>query len=252
MMATHNKALPEKLRHDAIIEAIFEVRFDMTVMIPEIFFGQLAACELWKKFEQHRMPAYAIPTPLRQADVNLRFQPVFELREAKGHRSVRIGSNVFSYHQMSPYVGGDKFILELSEAIDILFEKAKGLNVRRLGFRYINALIPDIHDIRSIAALDLKLAIAGESVSDQVNINYTKDLSDDTRCTVRIATPDFVQGVLPPNTAVMIDVDVFTKDSFRTKENTKVKEWVKYAHIKEKEQFFRLLTDKTIDFLKEN
>jgi uncharacterized protein (TIGR04255 family) len=250
-MATHNKALPEKLRHDAIIEAVFEVRFDMT-MIPEIFFGQLAEYEPWKRFEQQRMPAYAIPTPLRQADLNLRFQPVFELREAKGHRSVRIGANVFSYHLMFPYIGGDEFMLELSEAIDILFKKAKGLNVRRLGFRYINALIPDIHGIRSISALDLKLAIAGESVSNQVNINFTKDLSVDTLCTVRIATPDFVQGTLPPNTVVMIDVDVFTKESFRTKENTKVKRWVEYAHAEEKKQFFRLLTDETIDFLKEN
>src|SRR5208282_4865763 len=122
MIAARDKPIPLKLRHDAIIESILEIRF-FTTTIPEIFFGQLAACEHWKGFEQRRLPAYQIPAPLRQADLNLRFQPVFELREVNGHRSVRIGANVLSYHQTSPYVGGNKFMSELSEAIDILFEK---------------------------------------------------------------------------------------------------------------------------------
>jgi uncharacterized protein (TIGR04255 family) len=97
----------------------------------------------------------------------------------------------------------------------------------------------------------LKLSIEAESVSNNVNINFTTELSADTQCTVRIATTEFVQGVLPQGTSVLIDVDVFTKESFKTQDAQKVKEWVTAAHTREKEQFFRLLTADTIDALEE-
>ena len=39
-MATR-KHIPAKLKHDAIVEALLEVRFDMTT-VPEVLFGRLA------------------------------------------------------------------------------------------------------------------------------------------------------------------------------------------------------------------
>jgi uncharacterized protein (TIGR04255 family) len=253
-MATRGKLVPTKLKQDAIVEALFEIRFDSTT-IEEVLIGRLADFAPWKEFQQRRLPAYEVPARMRQADPNLRYQPVFELLDpTDGHRAVRIGAQVLSYHQMPPYVGWDKFRPQLSEAIDGIFAKAEGLTVRRLGFRYVNALRQDVHGIRAVSELDLTLAIADGRVTDNVNINFTTELSEDTQCTVRIATTDFVQGVgvLPPSTSVVIDVDVFTKESFRTREEKHVKRWVEFAHTNEKEQFFRLLTDETIDALKEN
>lgn len=243
--------IPTELKHDAIVEAVVEIRFDMaTGAIPEIVFGRLAEHGPWKGFEQRPMPAYQIPAPLRQADPNLRIQPLFELAAPDKLRTIRIGSHVLSYHRLSPYVGWEKFKPELDEAIDGLFSKTVGLSIRRLGLRYMNALRTDVHGIRSISDLNLKLSMAGESVSRNVNINFTTEIDKDTDCTVRIATPEFVQGNLPPNTSVYIDVDVFTKEAFRTKDQADVKKWVEFAHKKEKEHFFVLLTDQTIDSLK--
>lgn len=251
-MAECGRAIPRKLKHDAIVEAIVEIRFDMpTKTVPEIFFGRLAEYEPWKGFEQRPMPAAQLPTFLRQADPNLRHQPMFELAAADKHRAVRVGPQMLSYHRLSPYVGWEKFKPELDEAIDGLFSKSGGVSVRRLGLRYINALRLDLHGIRSISDLDLKLEIAGERVAGNVNVNFTTDVTNDTDCTVRIATTEFVQGDLPPNTSVYVDVDVFTKEPFRTKDQTEVRSWVEFAHTREKEQFFRLLTNQTIDSLKE-
>jgi uncharacterized protein (TIGR04255 family) len=115
----------------------------------------------------------------------------------------------------------------------------------------MNALQRDIHKIASISDLDLKLAIAAETITANVNINFTTDIDKNTACMVRIATPDFVEGSLPENSSVYVDVDVFTKPSFKTTNKAEVLHWIEAAHTREKEQFFRLLSDSTIDSLKE-
>jgi uncharacterized protein (TIGR04255 family) len=251
MTAGGGKSIPVKLKDDAIVEALFEIRFEMTT-IPEVFFGRLAEYAPWKGFTQAPMPAYNLPAALRQADPNLRYQPIFALVEGGG-RAVRIGPQVLSYHRLAPYVGWAKFKPELDEVIAGVFEKADALRVERLGLRYLNALRTDVHGIRSISDLNLKFEIASERIFGNANINFTTGDSSDTACTVRIATTEFIQGALPENTSVYVyvDVDVFTKQGFETKDRTVVKDWIEAAHTREKEQFFRLLTETTIESLKE-
>jgi uncharacterized protein (TIGR04255 family) len=252
MVAGTNKPIPVKLRDDAIVEALLEIRFEMSTL-PEIFFGRMAEYAPWKLLQQRRMPAYEIPAVMRQVNPQLRYQPVFELIpvETDQKRAIRIGPQVLSYHRMQPYVGWKRFKPELNEAIAGLFRKADGLTVRRLGLRYLNALRTDVHAIRSVSDLDLKLDIANERVSGNVNINFNVDVASNTIGTVRVATPEFIQGSLPANTSVYIDVDVFTQEGFETQEQDVVTSWIEDAHTKEKEQFFRLLTPQTIQLLKE-
>src|SRR5438552_15913338 len=95
-----SKPIPRKLKQDAIIEAIFEMRFD-TGMIPEILFGRLAEYDGWKGLEQQRLPSYDIPRQLREFDPTLRFAPVFELRVGIGHRAIRIATPLLAYHQLA-------------------------------------------------------------------------------------------------------------------------------------------------------
>ncbi|HVP46883.1 MAG TPA: TIGR04255 family protein [Bryobacteraceae bacterium] len=248
IMASGGKLVPKKLKNDAIVEAILEVRFDTTT-IPEILFGRLADYEPWKELSQRRLPAYDIPATLRQVDPNLRFQAVFELSGEQ--RAVRIGPQVVSYHRTVPYIGWERFWPELQQTITGLFETANGLIIHRLGLRYLNALRSDLHGIASISDLDLEIKVASEWVTGYVNLNFTIDVASNAACMVRIATTEFVQGKLPPNTSVYVDVDVFTKDGFETRERETVESWVTAAHDSEKEQFFRLLTDRSIEALKE-
>src|ERR1700678_3879574 len=166
IMASRGKRVPKKLKNDAIVEAIFEVRFDAAT-IPEILFGRLADYAPWKGFTQRRLPAYEIPAPLRQADPTLRFQAVVELSSKQ--RSVRIGPQVISYHRTVPYVGWERFHLELTEMINGLFQTAGSPIIRRLGLRYLNALRNDLHGIASISDLDLEIKVASERVPGNVN-----------------------------------------------------------------------------------
>lgn len=118
--------------------------------------------------------------------------------------------------------------------------------------RYINALRRDLHGIGSIADLNLEVAIAGERLTGHVNVNFTTSLSDDTQCTMRVSTTEFVQGALPPSTSVVVDVDVSTKEGFQTDGINTVKARIEAAHTREKEMFFRLLTEQTIVDLRED
>ena len=244
------KPVPDKLKHDAIVEALLEVRFD-TSTIPEVLLGRLADNPSWRGFQQRRLPISEIPAPIRQSDRNLRFTPWFELADPERNRLVRIGEHVLSYHQLAPYVGWPVFSEELRKTVDALFDKAETVNVKRLGLRYINALRPDVHGIKGILDLDLEVVVAGESVPANINVNFTTEVHTNTSCTVRIATKEFVEGNLPETTSLVIDVDVFTNPSLRMKNSDEVKAWVGVAHSREKEQFFRLLTVERIAALTE-
>lgn len=249
-MAKRGIQLPAKLTRDAIVEALLEIRFDMKTL-PEVLFGRLASYAPWQTFQQKPMSAYNVPAPMREADVNLRYQPIFELVSDDRTRAVRIGSHVLSFHVMAPYIGWTLFKTELENAVHQLFSSAEDLTVRRIGLRYTNALTPNDHGIRSINDLDVAITIAEERILGSVNLNFMTDLSDNTRCTVRVATKDFVGGAIPEDTTIIIDVDVFTKDSFKTKTIADVQSWIEFAHEKEKVEFFHLLPRKAIDALKE-
>jgi uncharacterized protein (TIGR04255 family) len=250
MAPLSGKSLPLKLKNDAIVEAILEVRFQ-TAMIPEIFFGRIADYDPWKRYTQRRMPVYEFPASFRQADPNLRYAPVFELVNFEQHRVLRVGAQVLSYHCLQPYVGWEKFRAELDQVVSAVFQTVHDLKVERLGLRYTNALRSSTHGIRGIKDLDLKVEIAGMRVSDNINVNFT-EADNDTMCTVRIATPQFVQGgTLPSDTMVYVDVDVYTREGPQIVKEDDARAWIKAAHDREKEQFFSLLPVERIEALRE-
>jgi uncharacterized protein (TIGR04255 family) len=244
------KLVPTKLKHDAIVEALFEIRFDAKTL-PEVLLGRLADHEPWKGFQQRRLPIAEVPAPIRLSDRNLRYSPMFELADPDRKRSVRIGEHVISYHQLTPYVGWSVFRPELLELVDALFTKAGSPVVRRLGLRYINALRPSVHGIEGIEDLDLRVVVGSRPITRNLNLNFTTDVHEHTSCTLRIATNDFIVGSLPEGTSTVVDVDVFTKSASRIRTAAEAKDWIENAHTREKEQFFGLLTAETIRTLSE-
>jgi len=188
------------------------------------------------------------------SDPNLRYQPVFQLSKVDddGLRSVRIGQNVASYHRAAHYVGWDRFRDELNVFFDGLFQKAEeGLNVTRLGIRYINALNTEQHGISAITDLNMEVSIAHMNVQQSVNVNYLTEHNENTQSIVRISTTDLILGTTPPDTVLLVDVDVYTKDGYKTSTIDDVKQWAEYAHTEETKQFFRLLKPETKESLVE-
>jgi uncharacterized protein (TIGR04255 family) len=242
--------IPLKLKHDFILEVVFELRFE-TSTLPEVLFGRLADHAPWRGFRQEPLPAYSIPAVMRQTDPNLRYQPVLQLVGEDGRRSVRVGPQVASYHRTAPYVGWLQFSKELEEFFHGVFGRSENTTVSRLGIRYINAATKELHGVSAFTDLDIRLTVKEHQIVEQVNVNYLNEHQRDTQSTVRIATPDLVIGTVPSGATLMIDVDVYTKSGFSTTDPNYVSDWAGFAHGEEKKQFFRLLKPSTIEALRE-
>src|SRR5262245_16365579 len=101
-------SLPTKLKNDAIVEAVFELRF--TCGLPsELVIGRLAALSVVQGFDAQRLPTADIPELLRQQDANLRYQPSLQLTQTMPSRMARLGGSLISYHVLAPYPGWTVF-----------------------------------------------------------------------------------------------------------------------------------------------
>ena len=83
-------SLPQRIKPDAILEALVEFRFEHTEL-PELVLGRLLDIQLWSEFGQTRLPTADIPQTIREMDANLRYQPLVELRKDDGSRVAKIG-----------------------------------------------------------------------------------------------------------------------------------------------------------------
>lgn len=238
---------PTKLKHDAILEALVEVRFQPPEnLAPEVVVGKLVSCDDWSAFDQNRLPLADIPAPVRQMDAVMRFQPIIEMVSNSRDMAVKVGERVLSFHAFKPYCGWDVFSPKIHGLVQHLFTSLPGVSVNRLGLRYINAFIPGVHGIDAVASLKVDIKVASESVTNNYNLNYNVVRGENLHCLVKIASPDFVQGALPKDVSGFVDVDVFTPTTFNAARGQEIFEWFEAAHGFEKEMFFRLLSEEQI------
>lgn len=247
---TTNAPLPDKLKDDCLIEALCEVRFN-TDEQPEIVIGRLSDHDIWKNYSKNRLPAADIPGPIKEVNEAFKYQPVIELRSGDGQYLVKVGSNVISYHNIGKYCGWKEFRPALDQVTEILFSCLKDVQVHRVGFRYVNAITSERHFISNVNGLNLKVEIAGNKVGGPINLNYLVKNDDAHSTMTRIASSHFVQGTLPKDTTVVVDIDVHSHEGFRTREKSAVVEWTKSAHDFEKEAFFKLIPKEVLEKLLE-
>jgi uncharacterized protein (TIGR04255 family) len=238
--------LPKKLKDDSITEALLEIRFASSDL-DEVVIGRLSDFSSWDGYTKQRMPAADIPLPIRKMDAALRFQPLLELSPADKTRRVRIGAAAMSYHVLGRYVGWPEFSKELLTVTEHFFKAMKNVTAERLGLRYINTLTKARHNIGAVSDLKLQVRIDEHGVGALLNVNFTERASNEHMVTTRVATPEFVQGPIEKDATLFVDVDVFTPDGFGCRDSGATMKWVAQAHDIEKESFFRLFPEKTIE-----
>lgn len=242
--------LPDKLKDDCIVEALCEIRFHTNEQ-PEIVIGRLSDQDPWKGWLKIRLPTADIPGSIRAFNEQLKYQPILELRSEDGTFLLKVGSNVVSYHNVGKYCGWANFKPALDRVFEALFLCVNDVAVNRLGFRYVNAITYTRHYMSGVKGLNLNVEVAGNKVDDPINLNYLVK-NDDAHVTMtRIASPYFVQGELPKDTAVVVDIDVASQDGYQAKEAGPVTEWAKAAHDFEKEAFFKLIPKEILEKLLE-
>jgi uncharacterized protein (TIGR04255 family) len=239
--------LPRKLSPDAVVEAILEARFESSG-IPELTVGALAS--VWKSYAHQRLPMANLPAPMRTGDPNLKYQPTLQLTSPDGREAVKIGENVVSLHAIGVYPGWQAFQPSLHRLIDTVLSAIAGARITRLGLRYVNLLTLERHGIKTIADLNVDVQIAGKMLQDPMLLTYRHREGERHHVLVKVSSPEFVHGPTDPFSA-FVDIDVATSDNDDFRSVDSCFDWIEYAHEALKEHFFALLSDETVERLKE-
>ncbi len=240
--------LPKKLKHDAIVEALVELRFEHKT-VGEVIVGRLVAAAGWKDYHAVRLPVADLPAEFRDANPDLRYQPIIQLQRPVPGEIIKIGSRVISLHVLSPYPGWGSFSERISALIEDLYSAVPDLLIQRVGLRYINAITPG-HGLSSIAELNYNLEVGGAPSSNDLSIALRTKPSEDVQCQVMIAAPSFVNGSVPSAVAY-IDLDMSTPTAFGSAPKDVIFSWLDGAHNFEKEAFFALWPEAVLEKLRE-
>ena len=239
--------IPKRLRSDGIREALAEVRFKSAAP-PELTLAKLLAAAM--SFSQggklERLPLADFPAPIRRADPSLMHQPLMQVKLANG-RLIRLGEDVVSYHALQPYPGWETFKPEIDQAVSLAFDKSSAVELASLGIRYLNLVGPS-QEISSIDDLNLEISAAGKTLKGPINLNYLVNAPAMT-ATIRLATPEFVQGPLVKDFSLMIDIEIRSLDNSAPQTKESVIAWIEGAHDFLKQQFFGLLKSEVLQKL---
>ena len=247
--------LPTRLKDDSIIEVVCEIRFDSNEL-EEAIVGRIVdwAEQHYPQVTTTRGGAAQLPAPMREADVNLRYQYLLNIDaplEAGSTRKIRIGPHVFSFIVVGRYCGWTELSRDLQTAVDIFLDRVRPTSVVRAGLRYTNALTAEKHFVTGLDSLDVDLRVCNEPVHDAVNLNFRRQVDSNHAALVRIATPGFLQGQPPPDTTVVVDIDVSTVDAQMAPDAEMLKRWIEQAHTYEKIEFFSLLPEDLVKRLED-
>lgn len=231
------------LENDAILEAIFEIRFQhVEGVLPEFFYARIANNADWEDYTQKKLPISEIPESLRRKDQNLHHKPIIELASEDGQIAIRLGPDVLIASRRGDYPGWDaSFGDEVRNATIHLFKVFADVKVSRLGMRYINALRSDIHQIQGIADLEVDLKIAKIEIAEHFNLNFRMNVGTDLEVLTRLSTVDFGSGNIPENTSFILDIDVHTSEEYETNDIDAVLAWAEKARTEKNERFFSVL-----------
>lgn len=242
-------ALPDKLKHDAIVEAIVEIQFDHQT-VSEVVVGKLAAADAWSGYQSVRLPLADFPAGLRDSDPQLRHQPIIQLQRPEPGEVVKVGSRSISLHHLAPYDGWGSFSRRLEALIDALAKAIAPIHITRTGLRYINALTP-AHGFDSIWDLQLTLEVAGERPSSEFTSVYRTYGEAGLLAQVTVAAPTFVTNLTVPNAVALVDVDVSCQTPLGSAPSDDVRKWFESAHDFEKAVFFALWPQAKVDAMRE-
>jgi len=234
--------VPKHIEPDAIIEAMVDFRFEHSDL-PELVLGRLLDLPLWENYTQTRLPTADIPQPIREANPQLRYQPLVELRSKDASRIVKIGGHVMSYHIPKPYPGWAIFQQEIGDILKEAISRLRSPQISRIGFRYINVFRPDEHHIHGISETNINLRVGNEELTNSVMINYIRKNSTEHIVTVRIVTPDLVESSIPTGYSLLCDIEVATSSGNFIATYDDAINWIDTAHSIEKSEFFSLIPE---------
>ena len=159
--------LPQRLKHEPLIDALFEVRLDGTPPLADILPGFLLH-ELSPKPDVKRLPAAEIPQPMRANDPNLQFALLSRIEWSDYFISVGDRNIVISCKL--PYPKWPKFKLAILDITKRIAKAEIAGKVERYSVKYINLIGAPTLD-EQLAKINMGVTLGSINVdADHINM----------------------------------------------------------------------------------
>jgi uncharacterized protein (TIGR04255 family) len=240
--------LPQRLHNLPLVDAIFEVRFATAVpampassILPGVFFSKIQG---EKKIE--RLPISDLPVQFRQADPQIKFQPLARLH-IDGF-SIAISDESVSVASKLPYRGWELFKKQILDTLEIVASSGVVGKVNRYSMRYIN-ILEEMDQVSKRINLEIKIGnrqLGSEPFQLRVEIPR-----DDLQQVITMGSPatvNFREGG-GSRRGILVDIDVSCSLLPVNLDEHGLSVKLDAIHDACKETFFDCLTDEVIQIL---
>jgi uncharacterized protein (TIGR04255 family) len=237
---------PKKLAIEPIVEALAELRFtlppaaDQSIQVGRIYAG------LGEDFPNMEvLPTKDLPYEFRQQNDSLIYAPSYRL--VGDNQALLLGDRAVAF-SMSVYGGWQSFLARGLPIFQHVLDKTKA-TVERVAVRYIN-LLHGATTAEQLAKTTLKIDLGGLKAQHSAFQFRTELDFEGAVVILQIATNAQTQQAVSgtPRHGLILDIDAIVTGSFPNWSD--VTAALEKVHRVEKEVFFSLLTDQTLNEFK--
>ena len=234
---------PSALKHDTILEAIFELQFEPEPP-NEAVFGIIYPIVLRKinNLKHIPLPILQLPETVRNNDIQFKYQPLNRL-QGDG-LSISIGPRVISFSIIKPYIGWSKWKPSILDILNKLSEYPVIKNAERTGLRYLNFIEKDIFPL-----INGEIKIIDSTIKPTSTIVRTEMPEGDYIKALQIANNASINKNGQTKNGSLIDIDIIRSKKIQNYDlKINLETILDKSHSMAKQLFFNILRE---DFIKE-
>jgi len=236
--------LPIEIQECPIIESILEIRYSSDFPADAIFGMIYGGIRYeFQGINPESLPILQLPEQVRLQDPNLKYQAYYRL--SKDNLNFSIGPRTIIFSNLEPYIGWDDWSLFFNRIIEKIHKTNVISRIERIGLRYINSFSMNL-----LNQINVDFRINDSSINDKPT-NIRTEFHEDKLIKVLQ-----ISNILNPRNPkqkkrTIIDIDcLYDINKLSNEFFDNHKEYIEYAHTKEKELFFNLLTEELLATLK--
>jgi uncharacterized protein (TIGR04255 family) len=243
------RPLPQKLKKEPLVDAIFEVRFSSSTtasnVIPGFFFAKLEP----KEWVVDSLPIAEVPSKIRSDDPNLRYQPLMRIHW--DNFLILVGDNTLGVACKMPYSGWSEFRERIIKIIGLLVDAKIVKAFDRYSLKYVD-VIEDENLAKQIQMINMDIRIGSHKLKEEiftVRLEIPYDIFINVIQIGVPATATMPEGQKRIGALVSIDTICRHQTNDLIKFTSELPTRLDAIHIENKKMFFDCLTQETIDYL---